>query len=76
MLATLGGHSTTQETADAITAALTNYFTQAEVTFNLVAAVDRVQGLHGCAAGRLQRHRCNEPGHRGCPRALRDHRPA
>ena len=39
VLATLGGYSTTQETADAIAAALTNYFTQAEVTFNLVAAV-------------------------------------
>eukprot|EP00439_Symbiodinium_sp_Y106_P080825 s2364_g19.t1 len=39
VLATLGGYYTSQETNDAITAALTNYFTQAEVTFNLVAGV-------------------------------------
>ena len=39
VLAELGGYSTTQQTADAITAALSNYFTQAEVTFNLVAGV-------------------------------------
>ena len=31
--------STAQQTADAIAAALANYFTQAEVTFNLVAGV-------------------------------------
>ena len=39
VLAELGGYSTTQQTADAITAALSNYFTQAEVTVNLVAAI-------------------------------------
>ena len=39
VLAELGGYSTTQQTADAIATALSNYFTQAEVTFNLVAGV-------------------------------------
>ena len=39
VLAALGGYYTVQEANDAITAALSNYFTQAEVTFNLVAAV-------------------------------------
>ena len=35
VLATLGGYYTVLETNDAITAALTNYFTQAEVTVNV-----------------------------------------
>ena len=35
----LGGYSTTQQTADAIAVALTDYYTQAQVTFNLVAGV-------------------------------------
>ena len=39
VLAQLGGYYTVLETNDAITAALSNYFTQAEVTFNLVAGV-------------------------------------
>ena len=39
VLAQLGGYYTVLETNNAITAALSNYFTQAEVTFNLVAAV-------------------------------------
>ena len=39
VLSTLGNFYTVQEANDAITAALGNYFTQAEVTFNLVAAV-------------------------------------
>ena len=30
------------------------------------------QRLHGRPARRLQRHRCNEPSHSRCPRALRD----
>ena len=37
VLATLGGYSTTQQTSHAIAAALTNHFTRAEATANLVA---------------------------------------
>ena len=37
VLAQLGGYSTTQQTSDAIAAALTNHFTRAEATANLVA---------------------------------------
>ena len=37
VLATLGGYYTTQQADDAIAAALTNHFTRAEVTANLVA---------------------------------------
>ena len=39
VLAQLGGYSTTQQTSDAIAAALTNHFTRAEATANLVAGV-------------------------------------
>ena len=39
VLATLGNYYTTQEANDAITAALSNYFTQAQSTFNLVAGI-------------------------------------
>ena len=39
MLAQLGGYYTVLETNDATTAALSNYFTQAESTFNLVAGI-------------------------------------
>ena len=37
VLAQLGGYSTAQQTSDAIAAALTDYFTRAESTANLVA---------------------------------------
>ena len=39
VLAQLGGYSTTQQTSDAMAAALTNHFTRAEATANLVAGV-------------------------------------
>ena len=64
---------TTQQTDDAIAAALTNYFTRAEVTATIVAAIDESKGY---PARRLQHDGPNEPGHHRCAGALRDGGPA
>ena len=76
VLTQLGGYYSSSETDGAIAAALTNYFTKAEHTINLLAAIDECKRIHGHVPAGLQHHGANDPGHLRCPRALRDHRPA
>ena len=62
---------TTQQTDDAISTALSDYFTRTEVTVTVVAAIDESKGYTDTQLGRLQHHGRDEPGHHRCLGALR-----